>query len=422
MRQYLAPQIESNRSVLEVFTLGNFLIKRGNDVISDQTKRSQKIWDLFRYLLTHRGRRIDPQTILESLWPEEDYSDAKRSVRVLIHRLRKVLDGHESMSEKDEYIVFAHGGYGWNTKSQSWLDVEEFERLFNSARDIASTDPPSAIELYNMALSLYKGEYLPEAGMTEWVIPARKYYQGLYTDTVLGLTGLLRNADLHSEIIRVCEKAFLIEPSEEEIHTRYLEALLEEGVVSQALAHYNHVTSWLYREFGTGPSTALQNVYRLIRARTWGVDLDLSYIQEGLREPETHECEGAYFCEPDVFRVLYNLERRRLERTGSPVSLILLTLIQVEGNNLPSYSAGRKAMRQLREVLVTCLRKGDVFCQRNDVQYIVMLPGSLPECAERVARRIDAVFKTLCPDRMALKTRVQSLSATPTKRHADRMI
>ncbi|MEW6243779.1 MAG: bacterial transcriptional activator domain-containing protein [Bacillota bacterium] len=54
-------------------------------------------------------------------------------------------------------------------------------------------------DLYRKAISLYRGEYLPECPYQEWVLPARHYYRRIYLKCVSSLVHLLNLAGLSME-------------------------------------------------------------------------------------------------------------------------------------------------------------------------------------------------------------------------------
>jgi DNA-binding SARP family transcriptional activator len=372
---------------LEIFTLGQFQVKRGDRVLSDENSRSSRVWELFKYILTHRGHSVPPEAILETLWAKQDYSDPRRASRTLVHRLRRLLD-EETAGEGASYIKYSHSCYNWNTALDYWVDSDEFERLCREGE--SAKDRAEAIGLYREALSLYKGDYLPESAYQEWVIPIRSYYRRIYFQGLFKLIELLKQENRHGEIIRFCEKAFAIEQFEEDLHLCFMEALLAEEKTKQALEHYEYITGVFYRELGVKPSPAMKNIYRRIIGENTGIKLDLSDIQDDMRNHE--KGGGAFFCEPMVFTSIYNLERRRGERTGKAVFLVLLTLSGPGMDFLPQ-GVLKKAGEKVNEILRTGLRLGDAVTRWNDAQFVVLLPGITQEQAEKVLLRFTGNFE-----------------------------
>lgn len=57
----------TGKDLLYINILGSFLVKHGDRDLSEKTKRSSKLWELFKFFLTHRGKNLLPETILETL-------------------------------------------------------------------------------------------------------------------------------------------------------------------------------------------------------------------------------------------------------------------------------------------------------------------------------------------------------------------
>ncbi len=375
--------------VLEIMTLGQFMVRRGSDIISGENKRSYRIWELCKYFITKRDKPTYSETIMEDLWPDRDYTDAKQALRTQIYRLRMLLDKKDT-PEDNSCIIFSGGAYALNKNTDYWLDAQEFESLYNEAVHITQKDPNSAIEKYQQAARLYKGDYLPEISYAEWVIPVRNYYNHLYIQLVLDLTTLLHDQGRNEEIIEVLENAFLIEFFEEEFHFRYLRALIAAGRSRQAQSHYEYTSSVFYREMGIEMSSSMRDLYRNILFQNNSVNRDLHLVQNSLYDiPESNV---AFLCTSDVFRYLYNLEVRRNERTGQSVFLGMLTLSWPNWENEDLVQM-RNDMNCLEETLLNSLRKGDVVCRWNESQYLILLPEITLENTDLVMRRIKFNFR-----------------------------
>lgn len=306
----------------------------------------------------------------------------------MVFRLRRLI-GETGCTDSSSYITMAHSCYKWNDDAPYWIDIDEFEKLNKKAQEAARADIDEAIGHYKSALNLYRGEYLSESTYSDWIIPVRNYYRRLYLQCILQLTDLLRKKNNYYSIIEICEKALLLEPFEEEIHIRFLEALIKEGRTKQASSHYQYVTSSFYREMGIKPSPALRNIYRMIKAEKGGLELDLGTIQEKLKSSE--EAKGPFFCDAELFRYLYNLERRRSVRKGQSSYLFLLTPSQRDYRAL-SPEEQKKIMTGLQDILASKLRIGDICCWWNESQFVILLSGITLEQSEKVIERIKAAF------------------------------
>ncbi|MFO7951931.1 MAG: BTAD domain-containing putative transcriptional regulator [Bacillota bacterium] len=381
--------IKISEQSISIHTFGKFYIQDGAEIISNKQARSRKMWEIFKFLLSHPGKAFFPEVILDKIWPENDYADPNLVLRAQIYRLRQVLGDAHSNPNLAANIVYSQGCYGWENRTDYWLDTNEFTAIADEAQPLVAGDPDRAIDLYMKAVSLYKGEYLPEISFSEWLEPLRATYHETYLNYLLILIELLKDKRGYPEIIKLCEQALSIDYFEERIHLKLIEALLAEDQVTRARAHYNEATSAFYREMGIKPSEPMRSLYRLIESETKDFELDLTTIQERLKGKEA--ANGAYLCDPELFRYFYKLERLRTERSGQSILLGLLTLT---GPNYRPAEKGilKEVMNNLEGVILDSLRKGDLVTRWNDAQFLLMLPGLNREQSDNVIERIENNF------------------------------
>ncbi|NLX90209.1 MAG: diguanylate cyclase [Firmicutes bacterium] len=390
---------------LEIFTLGQFLVKRGDNLLTLDAGRSSKLWKLFKYLFSYRGKTTEE--LMESLYPEEELLDPERTLRNLVYRLRRFLAAGLPPGSDPQYIIMSQGMYFLNPSSNYWLDADEFKKLCSEARMTASKEPAKAIDIYHQALSLYNGYYLPESFYDDWVVPVRNYYHRLYLESVYKQIELLREAGRYQELRNVCEKTFLIEPYQEDLHICFIEALLEEGRSDLAKTHYNYASSLLYRETGMKPSVAMRDLYKKIT----------NYKKPQVEDwptPARHSAggseAGAFFCDPDIFLKLYRLEERRAERNEQPVFWGCLELTHPDFT-VPEEKKLTEAMDFVEKVLRRNLRKGDIVCRWNKNQFYLML-----ECLnhEQAKKALDRVVKR-CADVHLFSDIILQSTSSPLK-------
>ncbi|MGI5879314.1 MAG: BTAD domain-containing putative transcriptional regulator [Syntrophomonadaceae bacterium] len=372
-------QFEKNE-YLEIITLGKFQVKRGDELLSHDTNRSSRVWELFKYLLANRHRGIVPELALEDLWPDKEYTDPRGAMRALIFRLRKSLS-----SSSNDYIQYYQGTYYWNPDNKCWLDIEEFEKLIQKAGELKESCPFDAEKILFDALQLYNGEFLPESFYSQWSIPIRNRYHSLCLQAGLELIELLNQRDDCTNIINICERLLITHPYEEEINYHYLTALFREGRIQQAQNHYTYINKKFYQDLGIKPSNEIQNIMQL---HNKGNITNLSELQNQL--VENTENAGAFICSSEVFKEIYKLERRRGERLGIVIFLALITINvdikSIEPASLDLY------MNNLEKYLLFCLRKGDVIARWGNNQCVLMLPGMTIEQGEKVMQRIRAGY------------------------------
>lgn len=366
---------------LKIATLGRFQVVREGRLLSGECRRASRVWELFKYLVTNRGRDIPSDTLIESLWEEDQPEDPERALRNLVYRLRQILDPEDA--PQPPYIVLSRGFYQFNTSGDYWLDTEEFEQSRAQAKSLSTTDPVASIGLYKDCLSLYRGEYLPGQVYADWILPVRNYYRRLFLETFLDYIALLKTIDDLPAIGAVCEQVLQIEPLEEAIHLQYIDCLLRMGKTKEAQAQYNYASSLFYREMGVAPSSDMVEAYRRITMQ--GELSKETFVQSQLGE---HQSNGSYACGPDLFRVICKFEKQRLRPTDAGM---FVAGIQLKETDNPDEHAAI-----LSDILRETLRQGDTFCHWKPREFRLLLAVADPERAEKIIKRIVELYERQC--------------------------
>lgn len=371
--------IQSNDYTIRA--LGQFDVVKGDVSLVMSASSSKKLWELFKFLLVHRDRKFTPEALIDQVWVSESYSDPRSTLRSQMHRLRGILK-----EDSAESILYLNGYYQWNPEISVSVDLDAFEEHIQRG-DHASDDPEVALNHYLKALKLYEGDCLPDLVSQHWIFSIRNYYRRLYLQTVEKAIALLSEKRDYDAIILVCQDAVRIDVYEEVFHIHLMKALLAKKLQKDALMHYEQITGFYYREMGLKPSEEMRTLYKsLLQAHpTIQKESGLS----DLFETDT-PLENAFYCEPDVFKSIYELERRRCERSGAEFSVAVLTM-----NPFPNYTFAQNELKinQLKQHLLTHLRKGDSFTRWNETQYAVLLLGVNTELMQKVMNRILGGFK-----------------------------
>ena len=369
-----------------VHTLGGFSIEAGGNVINDRSNQSKKPWALLEYLIIFRKKDIGPAELIQAIWPDDPGANPAGALKTLMFRSRKLLEPLGIPPQK--LLIQQRRTYGWTREFTTVLDIDEFEavctRVFNE-----SLPKEEALSLCLTGIGLYRGDFLPKAGYESWVIPISAYYHTLYQKLVHYTINLLTAKEAFSQITSLCQAAISIEPFDEEFRYHLVYSLYRDGHTHQALEEYNNTLDLFYSEFSISPSDRFKDLYKIIRNDEQGISLDLDHIQDSLSQ----ECsDGAFYCEYPVFRDLFQLERRAIDRTGDSIYLCMLTVTGLNGKVLKTMILN-KAMGHLEASIRGSLRCSDVFTRYSISQYLLLLPTITSEMAERVLKRIIANFR-----------------------------
>ena len=81
--------IANEKLMIKMF--GEFSIRRGDIVVSNDQSRTKKVWMLLEYLVANRHTEISQEKLIELLWDDEDCDAPLNALKNLIYRCRKTL-------------------------------------------------------------------------------------------------------------------------------------------------------------------------------------------------------------------------------------------------------------------------------------------------------------------------------------------
>jgi len=374
-----------NTDVIEISMLGGFSMRHHGRLLTDDNGRTRQVWNLLEYLICNRTNDITQDALSEVLWPGEETDDPTNALKNLVYRVRTMLKRNLSDAE---YIVFGRNTYAFNPRLPVKIDYEILDALYRASQKESLTDDEK-LKIYEEAIELYKGDFLPKSSDKEWVISRSIHCKHIYINCVSEAVKILQAKGNHYRIVEILNRALSFERYDENLHEQLIRAYLSVGDYSKALTHYEYVTNLFYRELGVRLSQNIRDLYREILKTTNDVEFDLSVICDDLQEAVGSE--GAFFCEYEIFRNIYRLESRAIQRTGESLYLMLITVCGRDGM-IPPQRLLVKAMDKLKKVLLNSLRKNDVVSMYSRSQFVVLLYSLTYENAEMIKNRLERNF------------------------------
>ncbi|MCD7947760.1 MAG: hypothetical protein LUG13_05620 [Oscillospiraceae bacterium] len=376
----------SNTMPISVTMLGGLSLHIGSEVLSDDINRSHKLWSVLCYLIVNRNREVSQSEFIDLFWMDENRANPVNALKTLLYRVRSMLEPYFGSAINP--ILSRRGTYAWNPAIVCDVDIDHFEVLCRKSQD-ATLENQLRMELYQEAIDLYRGDFLPKLSNHMWVISKNTYYHGLYIDTIKSYAALLEEAKRYDEMYDLCNHAQRFETLDEGLHIMMIRALLHQGKDAAALSHYEIATELLYRNLGVRPSEELRDLYTDIMKMERNLEMDLEVIQADLHGVASRP--GAFVCEYGFFKEAYRLEARRVVRNGMSVHIALITVTLPNAEAAP-LNVLNVTMEQLMEILVGSLRRGDVIARYSAAQYVIMLPAANFENSTMVMDRIVDTF------------------------------
>lgn len=359
---------------LYISTLGTFDIKSENTSLIKTSSKSYRLYRMLKYFITFRNKKILSDTLIENVWPDHESYDPYNMLRAQVYRLRQQIKSIIPKDiDEDKYmsINFTNGYYSLDIGENIIIDIDEFGRLITLGDQNIVGNIDSSIEYYENALKLYKGTYLEKFTDELWLIPVRNYYSSLYTKTLSKLIEILEFQQEYEKIINICQDAIDLEPENEDLHIKLMQAMLKLGHTKDAESHYEYISLLLGKDKIANPLLSLQNINRKIQTDLVKKDnIDIINIKSKI---EAEQGEGPLKCNFENFKFLLNTKRRKRNLSEKQDYITIITLKEgLKKYDLEYWS------NNLSHVLKKTLRQGDVYTFWNELQVLILL-GSIDE-------------------------------------------
>jgi len=382
---------------IQINMLGRFEVIVNNERIDQKPSKAKKGWTLIKFLILHIGHSVPCYSIYDVLWPNEASSNPESALKTLVSRMRSFLN--QCSEGLGECILTHHGSYAWNDKIPCSIDSLEFEMLCKQILSDTSYSPETRANM-DRVLSLYVGDLLPTNAQESWAITKSVSLHNLYIKTIYHYLDCLKeNSGDPEEVIRVCRIALEIEAFDERLHLELMEALVKTKRNNEALLQYKYATNLHFKYLGTQPPEGIQEFYKQIVYAGQVLDMDIDSIREELINYE--DSRGAFVCEYSVFKEIYNLQMRSLERMGTSMFIALIMVTSVDRQPMELLKLD-EIMQNLLDVLVKGLRTGDTITHYNASQYALLLPSVTYETGKMVMERIKRAFYRIYPNSSVL--------------------
>ncbi|MBR6809750.1 MAG: winged helix-turn-helix domain-containing protein [Clostridia bacterium] len=377
---------------IRIQLMDNFTVYINEQKEEHLVKKSRKGVSLMQYLMLNHGQPVPNYRLLATLWTDEGSTNPENALKTLVSRLRAILN--QISPDFGNCIVADRGAYHWENLPGMTVDFFRIEAIFDELAGMRD-ESPERIALYEELLALYKGDLLQNAEQNEWALAQATSLHNKYMSAVYSYIELLKAADNHQDIVRVCRMALNVDNFDDRLHMELMTALINTNRTNEALVQYKHVTHLNYRYLGVQPSEDMQEFYKQIVRAGKTLEFSLEAIRNELRE--SGEQRGAFVCEYAVFKEIYNLQMRNLERLGSTMFLGVIMVGNPDDPTMDSIKQDN-IMNGTLEILKNNLRKGDTITHFSPTIFALLLPTVNYTTGNMVMERVKQLFYKKYPN------------------------
>lgn len=218
---------------------------------------------VFKYLLFHRRTPIHREALVELFWPDTELEAACRNLYQAVYSLRQAL---KSEGDAFAYVLCEDNCYELNPALDLWIDSEEFLSHYQNGRKRErSGQKHTATSEYELAESLYEGEFLCEDRYEDWPVIERENLKHTYLDVLDRLSQFYFEESHYNMCIAFCQRILAEDNCREDIHRRLMRCFVNCEQLHLAIRQYNLCVETLNRELDVPPMSATVELYQQIR-------------------------------------------------------------------------------------------------------------------------------------------------------------
>ncbi|MBS3768578.1 MAG: bacterial transcriptional activator domain-containing protein, partial [Candidatus Cloacimonetes bacterium] len=220
------------------------------------------------------------------------------------------------------------------------------------------------------ALELYKGDLMPDLRYESWIEDTRTNLKEKYLDIVYILSEKLYNNNEYMEAKLYLKKGIDEKIYREEYYNLAMKILAKTGRIYEAISLFVEYKKLIKEDLGIEPSTDILKTHNKIR-------------QNDIIEKETvleEKNKGAFRCDIDVFKNIYELEERQTNRSSN--SFILMEI------DFSDFDIDNKFADICKEI-GNLFRSGDVICCWNKKIHLILHDLSIEKTNFTLKRIFD---------------------------------
>lgn len=248
-------------SILRFQLFGKFSVQRDTQLVKGlEANREQ---ELLSYLLVRRDRPHPRETLAGVLWGDTSTERSKKYLRQALWHVQAVLGSGEVMSP--HLLVVEHDWVQLNLESELWLDVEVFERAFDTTQGVPGSQLAiSSATLLNEAVELYKGDLL-DGCYQDWCLFERERLQNMYLCMLDKLMSYSYEHAKYEAGQGYGLKILRYDRASERTYRQLMHLQYMAGDRTGALRQYERCVSALDEELGVEPDGRTKALYENIR-------------------------------------------------------------------------------------------------------------------------------------------------------------
>ena len=236
---------------LRIFALGHFALAAAGTGLDVDNWRRKQAATLLKILISHVGRPVHRDRLMEWLWPDTDPDRGWERLKVTVSFLRSKL----RIGSFENEVIETVGKSYLLRRDAIWLDSDIFITLVSDGwARLRNGDMQEALTHFEEARDLCRGDYLEDEPYADWCAAERERLREIHLEMLAGLAQCYGDQRKYSEAAQVCRTALFRDPCRENFIRYLMENLVALGRPDWAESQYRAWRRELSEEYGLEPT------------------------------------------------------------------------------------------------------------------------------------------------------------------------
>jgi DNA-binding SARP family transcriptional activator len=384
--------MEQSRVRIGITTFGELTFIHQCEVFRVDGYLTKNVRYLLELLIYYRMTPLSKNQIIDLLWSGSHNPES--ALKFTVHRLRQALKDIP-LFEETSLIVTTKHGYDLNPEFDYDIDFEEVDNLWKQIQFPSKIEKDKKKQILSLISKINK-PFLASSSSLLWTIPIREYYTNIYNQTMIMLLKKTEAQHKYQDLIQYSQRAISFDRFNEEFHYYHILGLIYDRQIRQAIEAYEKTRELFFNELKVDLSDKTKELFKLLLSKD-----EMNFVKMGdlvLNLNDNSPLDGAFYCEYEVFKRIYQNQMRAQVRSRELICLVILEL----RNTQAEYDMS-KAMEKLKKAIDHGLRGSDVYSRINSLQFVLLLPCKTKDNGYTIIERIQRQFhKTVSRDLVKL--------------------
>lgn len=249
---------------LDLFVLGSLELWRDGKRVDHPSLQRDRVRQLLLFMIAH-GTAYRHVAAAE-LWPDLDPDAAARNLRVTLNYTQRLLEPARVEGDPPFFLRSDNGMLRLTTGEWLSVDARRFDELLDEAVSAERRGVPSmALQAYQLALPLYRGDYLADVPYAEWATVERERLRVRYVTSAVRAGELLLATGDHDDALALGHAALRVDRWAESAYRLLMATHVQRGEFDAARSMLGQCQRML-AELGAPPDQKTQVIARRLKS------------------------------------------------------------------------------------------------------------------------------------------------------------